>query len=382
MTFLLISLACIAAFLFVYPYAIYPLILRFLPEYHGARKTSLGRREAPEAALLFCAHNEETALPAKITNLRMLKQELPTLKILAYSDCSTDATNQLLLNAADVLEPVIGKRRVGKVMGMQELVKRAHADILVFTDANVIIESRSLTRMLEYFSDPEIGCVAATLVYVDNAGDSQSTTARVGGFYWRLEEYIKRLESRSGSTMGADGSFFARRRHGYPRLPTDLVDDMAVSLGVLFDGQRCVSAPNVRGFETSVADRSEEFRRKRRIACGSYSTYRFLRDRICHLRRIDRFKFVSHKLIRWWGAVFLMLALAFTLVAFVTSGNGLIGTAIVAGSGLLLLMLGRFGSPLFGPPYEILLAVIATGIGVIESIAGRRYATWNPAKTR
>jgi cellulose synthase/poly-beta-1,6-N-acetylglucosamine synthase-like glycosyltransferase len=373
------ALAVTCGLLFVYPYAIYALLLRLLPTYVGtAREKRTGEERPLDAALLFCAYNEEAALPSKIENVRLLKAEVPSLRVLAYSDCSSDGTNELLAGARDVLEPVLGEYRVGKVAGLQKLVERTDADILVLTDANVIIEPGSLPRLLEYFEDPEIGCVAGTLVYVEGAAASGSSTARVGGLYWRLEEHIKQLESRSGSTMGADGSFYARRRRGFPRVPSDLVDDMAISFAVLFDGLRCVSAPDARAYETSVADSDEEFRRKRRIGCGSYSTYRFMRGRIAHLQPIDRFKFVSHKLIRWWGAAFLTLSVSFSLAAFAS----VLTVAMFVVGALVVVLLGRLGAPLIGSLYEIVLAVVATGIGLVESLFGRRYALWTPAKSR
>lgn len=378
MTTIFTVLAVACGLLFIYPYAIYPLLLRLLPRHVGAKQAAAGEGRPLDAALLFCAYNEEAALPSKIENVRLLKAEVPSLQVLAYSDCSTDLTNELLLAARDVLEPVIGERRVGKVVGLQELVERTDADILVLTDANVMIEPGSLPRLLAYFADPEIGCVAGTLAYVDDASQAASSTANVGGLYWRLEERIKHLECRSGSTMGADGSFYARRRRGFPRVPSDLVDDLAISLTVLFDGLRCVSAPDARAYETSVADSVEEFRRKRRIGCGSYSTYRFMRREIAHLPLIDRFKFVSHKLIRWWGAVSLTLAVLFSLAAFASFYT----TAIFLTGVLVVVLLGRLGAPLVGSVYEIARAVVATGIGLVESLSGRRYATWTPAKTR
>ncbi len=375
-----VCLAIVSALLFVYPYLIYPLVLRAIPP-HRRSACEVTRQRSPSAALLFCAYNEEASLPRKIENLRMLRQELPDLEILAYSDGSTDGTDALLQNASDVLRPVIGPGRAGKVRGMQALVGETNAEVLVFTDANVIVKSGSLPRMLEYFEDPEIGCVAAKLVYSDSSAGT-STTARIGGAYWRLEEHIKGLESRSGSMMGADGSFFARRSDGYPRIPADLVDDMAASMAVLFDGQRCISAPDVYGFENSVSDRREEFRRKRRIACGSYSTYRYFRKDIASMSRMDRFKFYSHKWLRWWGALFLLAAVILLFAAAVLSGHG---TQMLAGIGLvsvLLIVGGFFSFPVLSGFYDILLAILATGIGLLESLGGRRYATWDPAKTR
>ncbi len=376
----LMALSALCALAFIYPYLIYPLVLRALPR---TKSTPIeAGTPLPSAALLMCAYNEEAALPAKIENLRRMKAEMPQLNIYAYSDCSSDATAELLRGASDILTPVIGEERAGKVRSMQKLVEMCDEDIAVFTDANVMVDEGSVTTLLNYFRDPQIGAVAATLVYEDPDDDVQSVTANVGGAYWRLEEHIKQLESRSGSMMGADGAFFARRRPGYPQIPADLVDDMAVSIGVLFDGQRCVSAPDVIGREHSVSNRAEEFRRKRRIACGSYSTYRYLAPQLKTLSRVNRFKFMSHKVMRWWGAMYVVASIVFALAAAFASGvGGYAAAALALGAGAFV-VLGMRQVRGISALYEMLLAVTATGLGVIESWRGRAYATWEPAKTR
>jgi cellulose synthase/poly-beta-1,6-N-acetylglucosamine synthase-like glycosyltransferase len=324
LTLTLAGLTLICAVAFVYPYVIYPLILKLMPQYSSSQPSQASSAQAPSAALLMCAYNEEASLPAKIDNLRRMKKEWPELEILAYSDCSSDRTNELLQAASDILTPVIGTERAGKVRGMFHLIGLTEAEVAVFTDANVMVDEGSISNLLNYFRDPEVGAVAATLIYEDKEDGDQSATSDVGGAYWKLEEHIKKLESASGSMMGADGAFFARRRAGYPQIPADLVDDMAVSIGVLFDGQRCLSAPDVIGREHSVTHRGEEFRRKRRIACGSYSTYRYLKPSLRALSRLDRFKFFSHKLMRWWGAAFLLAGVA-AFVAASASATGLPG---------------------------------------------------------
>jgi hypothetical protein len=43
---------------------------------------------------------------------------------------------------------------------------------------------------------------------------------------------------------------------------------------------------------------------------------------------------------------------------------------------------GRHGVPVVSSVYEILLAVTATAIGVVESLSGRKYQIWTPAKSR
>ena len=128
---LIAALICATcALLVVYPYLIYPLVLRRL----RPRPVTKGPVNVT-ASLLFCAFNEAEGLPAKIANLRTLKRLRPDLQILAYDDGSTDATLGLLDAASDVLTVVHGPGRTGKAAGMKLLVKRATGDILIFTDA-------------------------------------------------------------------------------------------------------------------------------------------------------------------------------------------------------------------------------------------------------
>src|SRR3546814_18767216 len=116
---------------------------------------------------------------------------------------------------------------------MNTLVQAAQGDVVVFTDANVTVDPAALAALRRSFADPIVGCVCGHLVYTH--GD-EGATAAVGSFYWRLEERIKALESRSGSTMGAAGPLFAVRRRFYPPVPPHLLDDLFVYLSFLFHG--------------------------------------------------------------------------------------------------------------------------------------------------
>lgn len=367
--------------LFIYPYLIYPVLLRFFSKHEYLPPESINA-EGISVALVFCAYNEAPALPEKIANIRALKKLHPGIQVYAYSDCSDDGTNELLIQADDVLTPVIGKERAGKVLGMQKLVSMTAADVIIFTDANVIMALDSVTKLLEYFADKTIGSVGGTLHYISSETCDDTATAEVGGLYWRLEEHIKKLESATGSTMGADGAIFARRRNGYPELPGQLVDDMAASISVIFDGMRCVSAPNVIAYEVSVGASSEEFRRKRRIACGSYATYKYLLPQLRKMSLLNRFKYFSHKTLRWWGALCLALGVLFMLVAAWLAGFFVWTFSVVAFCAALILLLGSKGVSLFATVYEILSAIIATGFGVVEYFIGHKYQVWSPAKSR
>jgi len=200
--------------------------------------------------------------------------------------------------------------------------------------------------------------------------------------YWRLEEIIKQRESRTGSIMGADGSIFATRRSLYPEVPAHLLDDMVTSMTVTFHGMRLIHATDVIAYEKNATSSSDEFRRKRRIACRAFNTHRHLWPSICkHYGAADIYKYVSHKLIRWLGLPALLLGLvmlfATLLVAKLFLVAGALGVALAA-----ITLLGMMELPPFHNAYQIFLSILATFYGVIDSLRGKTYQIWVPAASR
>lgn len=372
LAFSLAALLCLLAFL--HPYITFPLSLRLFP----TRPVKPQETPLPSATLVFSAYNEERSLPEKLENLRAIKRLHPDIEILAYSDCSSDNTLAMLEAVPELLRVIPSTERAGKATGMRKMVAQATGDIVIFTDANVILAPESVAPLLRYFSDPTVGGVAGTLKYIN---EDASATAKVGGLYWRLEEQVKRLESRCGSIMGADGSIFATRRSLYPTVPAHLLDDMTVSMTVTFHGYRLIHASDVVAFEKNATASQDEFRRKRRIACRAFNTHRYLWPKIAsHYSAADLYKYLSHKLLRWLGLVPLVLALAFLTLALalVEPALALVLLLLVAGG----LALGRAGVPLFRGGYEVLLSIAATFYGVTDSFKGKTYQTWTPALSR
>jgi cellulose synthase/poly-beta-1,6-N-acetylglucosamine synthase-like glycosyltransferase len=366
-----ISAICFAIFL--YPYLLYPLVLR------GFSRSAVNLAPVQMSiSLLFAAYNEVEALPAKLDNLRDLKRARPDIEILVYDDGSTDGTTEQLESVPELVTLHRGRGRSGKASGMKRLAAAAHGDILVFTDANVLLAPDALDRLLPYYADNEVGGVCGTLIYLS---DAESVTSHVGSLYWRLDERLRTAESETGNVMGADGSIFSIRRALYPSFPDTVLDDLTVSMSVIFARKRLIKAPDVIAYERSVAERQEEFRRKIRIGARAFHTHRFLRPQLRMMSARDRFKYGSHKLVRWFGGVFLASGMISGLAAVALFSPTAAGVLILVG----LTTLGAsqlFKIPLVGKATEIALATFATLIGVVQAMRGRTFTTWAPAKSR
>jgi cellulose synthase/poly-beta-1,6-N-acetylglucosamine synthase-like glycosyltransferase len=227
-----------------------------------------------------------------------------------------------------------------------------------------------------YFSDPEIGCVCGNLIYT-NGGTS--ATASSGSAYWRFEEVIKKLEMESGSMIGADGSVFAIRRSLHVAPPEHIIDDIYVSLMIMCGGHRVIQASDALAYEESVVSAREEFKRKIRIACQSFNVHRLLWPRLRKMDGITIYKYVSHKLIRWFTIYLLAMAVVAFEAALIVGGHPQAALALIIG-GAAALLLGCLSSVKpFAQIAGILAAFAGTGLGVWQSIRGERYQTWTPA---
>jgi len=374
--FLIFAAICVVAtFFLIYPYLVYPLVLGGLSKRPVKRAVPA---EMPKMTLVFCAFNEGKVMKEKLANLALLKSAYPNMECLAFDDGSTDDTLALMNAQPDLITVVAGGGRNGKAHGMKRLAAMATGDILVFTDANVTLRGDALSQLASYFQDSDIGGVCGTLEY---AGADMSATSEVGSAYWRLEEYLKKKESETGNVMGADGSIFAIRRELYPSFPDTVLDDLTVSMSVIFAGKRLVRAPDVIAYERLVTARTDEFSRKIRISARAYNTHKYLRGNVRKMSFADQFKYYSRKYIRWFGAVFFAIATLSSILA-VYALSAPLALAWVA---LIAILLGVGYATSKGPVasiFEVIVALIATFIGVSKAISGKNFVVWNPAKSR
>ncbi|WIA58737.1 glycosyltransferase [Sphingobium sp. WTD-1] len=375
MTNLLLALVLLASLVAVaWPFFFYPLILRML----STRGEAPVAGPVPSASLLFCAYNEAGAMPEKLANLAMLKGQHPALEIFAFDDGSSDDTAALIAAQGDLVTLLRGPGRSGKAHGMKLLAARARGDILIFTDANVLLDADAIDNLLDRYADPDIGGVLGSLHYL---GEGDSATAAVGSLYWRIEERLKDEESRTGNVLGADGSIFSIRRSLYPEFPDSVLDDLTVSMAVVFAGKRLVKAKDVIARERLVTGRKDEYRRKVRIAARAWHTHSHLRPQLRRMAAIDRFKYASRKIVRWFGGAFILTgaiaagALALRLSPMLYMA-GAIGLALLAWIGLR-----SRGGPL-AALVDIMIAYAATLQGVLKAMRGRTVTIWNPAQSR
>lgn len=363
----------------VFPFGPYQLTLLL------ARRMKAFRPETPDAAadqepltfaICVCAYNEEAVIREKIENMLALRKAAGALDILIYVDAASDRTAEIAREYEAEVTLLASEERHGKPWGMNRLVTLTEADIIMFTDANVMVDAEAIANLRQHFANPEIGCVTSHLSYT-NPGES--ATSEVGTLYWRLDEWTKGLETETGSAMGADGSLFAIRRNLHRPTPSHLPDDLFVSMSILCRGYRLVRGADVRAYEAHTTIPKDEFKRKVRIACQCISTHRVLWRELKTLSIWNLYKYLGHRYVRWIGGYFLS-ASVLLFAAAVWIGYGFLATFGLLALGCAIIVLGTMVQ--FRPILQInniLLAFAGNTLGVWRSYWGEPMATWDVA---
>ena len=372
------SLAALAYVYFGYP-ALLALGVRM------ARSRAVRKGDAqPPVTLIISAYNEEAVIEEKLTNSLALDYPADRLEILVVSDASSDRTDA-------IVESFAGNRvklhrmpeRSGKTLGLNEAIRLATGEIVVFSDANAHYRKDAIARLIRNFSDPDVGAVTGESRYrIDD--DDLSTESE--NAYWKYELWLKKRESALGSLIGGDGAIYAIRRSLYRDMDASDLSDFVNPLQIVSQGYRNLYEPEAVSHESGAEDFAAEFRRKVRIVNRAWRATWKMRSLLNPARHgWFALQFLSHKVLRWLAPVFMIVL--FVANAFMWRRSGFYAASLVAQTlfyGLALagwrLASSRWRSKLITIPHYFCSVNLASLIGILDAARGRTYTTWNSSR--
>jgi poly-beta-1,6-N-acetyl-D-glucosamine synthase len=292
----------ISAGFLAYTLAGYPLLLAAAARFRS--HPVIKRFEPKSVTILLPVRNGERWLRAKLESLFALRYPAELLQILVISDGSTDGTDEIASQYAGLIE-FLCTSGGGKAVALNAGLERARGEILFLTDVRQPLDPDCLKNLVACFADPSVGVVSGELVIRDGRTREEASV----GLYWKYEKWLRKLESRIDSVMGATGCIYAMRRELATPLPSGtLVDDMFLPLAAFFQGYRVILEDSAVAFDYPTA-LDAEFRRKVRTQAGVYQIIGFFPQLLTPRNRMW-LAFVSHKFAR------LLIPLAMLVAAF------------------------------------------------------------------
>jgi cellulose synthase/poly-beta-1,6-N-acetylglucosamine synthase-like glycosyltransferase len=294
--------------LLLYSYIGYPILLwivsRFLRE--GASVHS-GSTPWPEVSIIVSAHNEESVIGRRIENLLELDYPPDRLQILVGSDGSTDRTGEIIRHyGTTTIDFHDFSLRRGKANVLNDLVAMARGAYLVFTDANTFFEPHAVKELIQGFRQVPSACaVVGRLEFRTAEG-----TVNPDSMYWRYETMLKKLESRFGTVLGANGAIYAIKRTRFRPLPSGtIVDDFLIPMLMRLErGGSVIFRPSAKAWEMLPETVQDEFRRRVRIGAGDAHALRHTWRLLLPGQGMLALSYWSHKVLRWAGPGLLLVA--------------------------------------------------------------------------
>jgi len=300
-----------AAALVGYSYLGYPawLWLRSWWSPRPVRRGFVESSAAPTVSAVMVVRNEESVIARKLDNLLTLDYPQEKLDVVVVSDGSSDSTPAILAGYADDsrVRALMKAEPHGKAAGLNDAIKLATGEVLLFTDARQRIESGALRLLVENFADPEVGAASGELMLGD---PTSGETGKGMGLYWQIEKKIRELESASGSVAGATGAIYCARRSLLDASPLPegaILDDVLLPMQIVRQGFRVIFDSRAQAWDAPYLGKGREFSRKVRTLSGNYQLLQLAPWLLSSQNKI-RFEFVSHKLSRL-ASPFALLAL-------------------------------------------------------------------------
>jgi len=364
-------------FLILYCYIGYPLILLILGFFFGKK---VEKKEIfPSVSLLIPVYNEEKIIRQKIENSLALDYPKEKLEIIVASE-SNDRTNEIVKEYKDKGVKLIEfKGRKGKQYTIYRTLPKCKGEIIVLTDANGMFKEDALKKLVRSFADPKIGCVCGELRYIN---PKKVAVGEGETIYWKYDTFIKKLESKFHSVLGAHGSIYALRKNLYNPLSEYRGDDFELPIRVAQQGYGVVWEPEAISEEEVYPETKREFKRKVVIIGWHFrSGLILLKESFKKLRFLLIFQLISHKILRWLIGFFLLflffsnlflLDKPFYLILFI----GQILFYLLAILGYILDKKGKKLNKFINLPYYFCMVNLAALVGVINGLLGRQTATW------
>ena len=376
----------------IYTYVGYGLLLYFILKIKALVK---GKRKSPEPGyaptltVIVAAYNEAYCIEEKIINTLALSYPADKISYIFVTDGSTDSTPDIVAKYPQI-KGMHQSGRSGKIAAVHRAMQEVNSEVVVFTDANTMLNKDALLMMCRHYIDQNVGAIAGEKrVQIDETADATAGE----GFYWKYESKLKKWDSELYSVVGAAGELFSIRTSLYtPVEPDTILDDFMISMHIALKGYRIVYEPDAYASELASANTGEELKRKIRIAAGGVQSTIRLKSLLWPFSQpILSFEYISHRILRWIVTPYMMM-LAFILNCLIVYINGMnnIYGLVLAGQLFFYLaaMLGwvleqrQLKVKIFFIPYYFCLMNYAVVAGLVRYCFTEQSVLWEKAKRK
>jgi cellulose synthase/poly-beta-1,6-N-acetylglucosamine synthase-like glycosyltransferase len=382
------TLFWLSCFLVFYNYAGYAILVYIMNKLRGRKKKAYSADFYPTVSFIVAAFNEEDCIEKKIINSLSVNYPSEKIEFIFITDGSSDGTMDTIRKYPSI-QLLHKPERNGKTAAVNRAVEHAKNDILIFSDANTILNEEAVLNIARHYYDKKTGGVAGEKkVLASSEGTDQVGSGE--GLYWKYESFLKQLDSDFYSVVGAAGELFSLRRELYQPVPRNVIlDDFIISMWVTLKRYRIVYEPNAYAMELPSFSISDEHKRKVRIAAGGFQSIVMLKPLFLFWKHFRlSFLYFSHRVFRWTlSPLCLILAFVTNFVLIFISNEAIYQWLFAAQVAFYIMALvpTMFSSDskvfkVFKLAYYFVFMNASVVQGFFRFLRGKQPAAWEKAK--
>ena len=333
--------------------------------------------------LIVTAYNEEQVLEEKIKNTQAINYPSEKLKIIFITDGSSDDTVKLV-QQYPFIHLLHQPERKGKYAAVKRAMHFVTTPIVVFSDANTMLNVDCITKIASHYANPKTGGVAGEKKILRNKG--VSAVGEAEGLYWQYESFMKKLDAAFNTVTGAVGELFSIRTALFKELDDELIlDDFVISMQICLQEYKIEYEPEAFATELPSSSLKEEEKRKVRISAGAYQSIGYLKECLNIFKYpLLSFQYISRRLLRWIFCPVMLLILFMSNSLLVAQASPAIFywtfyTQIIfyafAVCGWLIIRSGKRAG-LFSIPFYFVFMNYCLVKGFAKFLKGRQSVLW------
>jgi biofilm PGA synthesis N-glycosyltransferase PgaC len=281
-------------------YAGYGILLFLFNALKGLLKQSKKVETAnqPPVTLIVAAYNEEQVLLQKIMNTLQIDYPANLITVIIITDGSVD-NSAAVVKQFPSITLLHQSERKGKLAALKRAMQFVKTDIVVFSDANTMLNKECISRITDHYVNDKVGGVAgekkiARARHVSALGEAE-------GLYWKYESFLKKQDADFYTVVGAAGELFSIRTGLFEHIDDNIIlDDFIISMKVCLAGYKIEYEPGAYAVEMPSASLREEAKRKIRISAGAYQSIGYLKSCLNVFKHPAlSFQYISRRLLRW-----------------------------------------------------------------------------------
>lgn len=266
--------------------------------------------------LIIPAYNEAGILKKKLENTFKIDYPSDKLRVIFVTEGSSDETISMLGQYPDI-SIIDGPDRKGKYAAINKAMHTVTTPVVVFSDANTLLNPECIIKLTAHYKNPAVGGVAGEKKIIRN-----SAVGEAEGLYWQYESFLKKQDAAFNTVIGAAGELFSIRTDLFKQSDEELLlDDFIISMQVCLQGYKIEYEPDAFATELPSSSLAEEEKRKIRIAAGAYQSIGPLKGCFNIFKHpLLSFQYISRRLLRWVCCPPLLFLLLLTNILMIWKG--------------------------------------------------------------